>query len=120
MKANIVLPSGKVFPPGAFCFIEPVMHDLNTFKIKQYQVIQKKIDEIEILLAIDEDLRTSGPSLDLIASRIKEIYQQKTGPEVTITVREVPEIKGDPALGKPAPIVVSYVSKEEGYKQFDK
>jgi len=120
MKANIVLPSGKVFPPGAFCFIEPVLHDLNTFKIKQYQVIQKKIDEIEILLAIDEDLRTTGPSFDQIASRIKDIYQQKTGPEVTITVREVSEIKGDPASGKPAPIVVSHVSREEGFKQLDK
>jgi len=120
MKANIVLPNGKVFPPGAFCFIEPVLHDLNTFKIKQYQIVQKKIDEIEIKLAIDEGQRTTGPSFDQIANRIKEMYQQKTGPEVTITVVEVPEIKGEPGSGKPAPIVISYVTRDEGFKQLDK
>jgi phenylacetate-CoA ligase len=120
MKANIVLPNGKVFPPGAFCFIEPVLHDLHTFKVKQYQIIQKKINEIEITLAIDEDQRTIGPSFDQIAVRIKDIYQQKTGPEVTITVVEVSEIPADPKSGKPAPIVLSHVSKDEGFHELDK
>ncbi|MFH1101694.1 MAG: hypothetical protein V1726_06640 [Methanobacteriota archaeon] len=120
MRANIVLPNGTVFPPGAFCFIEPVLNDLKTFKIKQYQVVQTKINEIEILLVIDEDLRTIGPSFEELASRIKKIYQQKTGPEVTITIREVSEIKSDPKTGKPAPIVISYVSRDEGYKQLNK
>jgi phenylacetate-CoA ligase len=120
MKANIVLPNGKVFPPGAFCFIEPVLHDLHTFKIKQYQIIQKKIDDIEIKLVIDEDQRAIGPSFDQIASRIKEMYQQKTGPEVRITVLEVSDIKAEPGTGKPAPIVISYVKRDEGFKQLEK
>lgn len=120
MRTNIVLPNGKVFPPGAFCFIEPVLHDLQTDKVKQYQVVQQKINEIEILLVIDEDLRSIGPSFDQIAAGIKTIYQQKTGPDVSITVREVPEIKGDPRSGKPAPIVISYVTRDEGYNQLDK
>ncbi|HVQ00334.1 MAG TPA: hypothetical protein VMT57_02350 [Candidatus Thermoplasmatota archaeon] len=120
MKANIVLPNGKVFPPGAFCFIEPVLHDLHTFKIKQYQIIQKKVDEVEIKLAIDEDQRNIGPSFEQIASRIKAMYQEKTGPEVTITVVEVSDIQGDQKSGKPAPIVISYVTKDEGFKQLEK
>jgi len=120
IKANIVLPSGKVFPPGAFCFIEPVLHDLKTFKVKQYQVVQKKIDEIEILLVIDEELRHIGASVDEIAEGVKKIYQEKTEPGVTVTVREVEEIKGDPNSGKPAPIVVSNVKPEEVYKILDK
>ena len=51
-----------------------------------------------------------------IAEGIKKIYKEKTGPDVKITVREVKEIKGDPKSGKPAPIVVSHVKPDEGYK----
>jgi len=114
-RANIVLPNGKVFPPGAFCFITPVLHKLNTFKVKQYQIVQKTIDEIYILLVIDEDERNIGPSFEEIAKNIKKIYQQKVGPEVTITVKEVKEIKHDKDASKPAPIVVSHVSRKKGY-----
>ena len=117
MRANIVLPNGKVFPPGTFCFISPVLHDLKTYKVKQYQVVQKKIDEIEILLVIDEDLRDIGASFEEIAQGIKKMYREKAGSGVKITVKEVKEIKGDPKSGKPAPIVVSHVKTEEGYKQ---
>ena len=117
--ANIVLPSGKVFPSGAFCFIESVLHNLKTFKVKQYQIIQKKIDEIEILIVIDNDLRNVGPSVDELFRNIKEIYEQKVGPGVTINVVEVDEIKGEPNSRKPPPIVVSHVTVEQGYKVFD-
>lgn len=119
MRTNIVLPNGKVFPPGAFCFVEPVLHDLHTFKVKQYQVIQQSTHEIEILLAIDEDLRAIGAPASQIIDGIHRIYQEKCGPDVTINVHEVPEIKGDPKSGKPAPIVVSKITREEGFKQID-
>jgi len=117
--ANIVLPGGKVFPSGAFCFIEAVLQKLKTFKVKQYQVIQKKIDEIDILIVIDNDLRNVGPSVDELFRDIKEAYGQKSGPGVTINVVEVDEIKGDPNSSKPPPIVVSHVTAEQGYKVFD-
>lgn len=120
MRTNIVLPGGKVFPPGAFCFIEPIIHDLHTFKIQQYQVVQRKLNEIEVLLVIDEDLRNIGASVDQIKERIQKVYQEKTGPEVTITVKEVSQIPWESTSGKPAPIVISYVSRDEGYKQLDK
>jgi len=114
-RANIILPSGKVFPPGAFCFITPVLHKLKTFKVKQYQVIQKKIDEIEILLIIDEDLRDVGPTVDEIVKNIKEMYLKKVGFGVSINVKEVKEIKHPKDASKPPPIVISHVTQEEGY-----
>lgn len=120
MRGNIVLPNGKVFPPGAFCFISPVLHDLKTYKVKKFQIVQRKIDEIDILLVIDEDLRDKGVSFEEIAKGIKKIYTEKAGPDVKITVKEVKEIKGDPNSGKPAPIVVSHVKLEEGYTVLDK
>lgn len=115
-RANIVLPNGKIFPPGAFCFITPVLHDLKTFKVRQYQVIQKKIDEIDVLLVIDEDLRDEGPSVDLIMEKIKEIYQKKTGTDVNINIKEVKEIKNEKDARKPPPIVITHVKSGEGYK----
>jgi phenylacetate-CoA ligase len=120
MRANIVLPNGKVFPPGAFCFISPVLHKLKTFKVRQYQVIQKKIDEIEILLVIDDDLRDVGPSVDIIMKNIKEIYKKKVGPQVKVNVREVKEIKNKENPRKPPPIVVSHVRLEEGIEAINK
>lgn len=119
MRANIILPNGKVFPPGAFCFILPVLHDLKTYKVKQFQIIQKKIDEIDILLVIDDDLRNTGASFEEIAEGIKKIYTEKAGPDVKITVREVKEIKSDPSSRKPPPIVVSNVKLRDGYKVLD-
>ncbi len=116
LRANIVLPNGKVFPPGAFCFITPILIELGTFKVKQYQVVQKNLHEIEILLVIDEDLRDVGPSVETIKEKIREAYEKKVGSDVTVNVIEVEEIKNPGNSLKPPPIVVSYVSRDEGYK----
>ena len=115
MRANIILPNGKVFPPGAFCFITPVLHKLKTFKVIQYQIVQKKIDEIDILLVIDEDLRNVGPSVDKIAQQIKNNYIKKVGSGVQIKVKEVKEIKKEKNSSKPPPIVISHVKTKDGY-----
>jgi phenylacetate-CoA ligase len=115
MGANIVLSNGKIFPSGAFCFIEPVLNKFNTFKVKQYQIVQKEIDEIDIFLVIDEDLRNVGASVEEIAEEIKHVYQQKVGPDVIITVKEVDEIKNPKDASKPAPIVISHVKTKDGY-----
>ncbi len=109
-RANIVLPNGKVFPPGAFCFISPVLHKLNTFKVKQYQIIQRKIDEIEILLVIDPEMENKPPSFEKIADNIKKVYREKTGPDVKINVKKVDEIVNKKNKREPAPIVISYVN----------
>lgn len=116
MRANIILPNGKIFPPGAFCFISPILHDLKTYKIKQYQIIQHALDKIEILLVQDQKLKDTKPSLKEIAQKIQEVYQQKVGSEVTISVHEVDEISSDIKTGKPAPIVISHVHPKQGEK----
>ena len=108
-RANIVLPNGNVFPPGAFCFITPVLTKLQTFKVKQYQIIQQDLHHIDILLVIDEEQRHIGASVDRIKNEIKKIYEQKVGDDVEITVKEVEEIPHDKNASKPPPIVVSNV-----------
>jgi len=117
VSERIVLPDGRVYPAASFAIISLILKDLGTYKVTQFQIVQTKIDEIEILLVIDDDLREAGPSVDLIFKKIKEAYEEKVGPEVKITVKEVTEIKSPP--NKPLPIVVSNVSLEEGYKALE-
>jgi len=119
IRANIILPNGKVFPPGAFCFIEPILQKYKTFKIKQYQIIQKKIDKIDILIVLDEDLKDKGVKVETLKKEIKEAYNVKVGPEVDVNVIEIDEIKQSKDAHKPPPIVVSLVSQKEGYKTLD-
>ncbi|RLF40467.1 MAG: hypothetical protein DRN12_05360 [Thermoplasmata archaeon] len=109
---NIVLPDGQIIPPSRFLFISEILLNLGTFKVKRFQIIQKKIDEIDILLVIDRDLKEDKPSFDEMAKRIKERYLKETGPEVEINVIEVEEIKEE-ISGKPAPILISYVNQDK-------
>lgn len=114
MNVSIVLPDGQLFPSASFATLSVVLNGLKTRKVKQFQIVQKKIDEIDILLVIDEDLRDEKPSMDILIKRIKEVYQKKVGPKVAINVREVKEIKSEP--GKPSPLVISHVKPEEGFE----
>lgn len=108
-RANIVLPDGKVFPPGAFCFISPVLAKYKTFKVKQYQIIQQDLHHIDVLLVIDEKLRNIGASVETIINEIKKIYQEKAGDQVEISVKEVDKIPHKKNARKPPPIVISHV-----------
>ena len=114
---SVVLPDGRVFPAASFASLYSILNELKTRKVKQFQIIQKKLDEIEILVIIDEDLRNVGPSLEVIFEKIKQIHQKKAGPAVQITVREVQDIPAP--KGKPAPLVISLIKPEKGYKVID-
>ena len=114
---SVVLPDGRVFPAASFASLYSILNDLKTRKVKQFQIVQKKIDEIDILVIIDDDLRNVGPSLDVIFEKIKEIHQKKAGSGVQITVKEVQDIPSQ--KGKPAPLVISHIRPEKGYKVID-
>lgn len=109
--SSVILPDGRVFPSASFAILSVVLNRLKTRKVIQFQIIQKKLDEIDILLIIDEDLRDKDPKVDVLFSKIKEIYQEKVGPDVTINVKEVKKIKSSP--NKPAPLVISNLTQKE-------
>ena len=113
----VVLPDGRVFPSASFAIISVILNDLKTKKVSQFQIVQKKIDEIDILIVIDEDLRDVGVSVDLIIKHITEAYERKVGPDVTINVKEVKEIKS--LKGKPSPLLISHVKINNGYTLVD-
>jgi phenylacetate-CoA ligase len=111
--SNIVLPSGKVYTSTEFLFITSVLKDLKAYHVKRFQIIQNKIDEIEIHLVIDEDLRKKAVPFDEMAKRIKKVYKQKTGPDVKITVKEVRDEDDTLGSGKPIPLVLSYLTSSK-------
>ncbi|MCK4365176.1 MAG: phenylacetate--CoA ligase family protein [Thermoplasmatales archaeon] len=90
---QIILPSGKTVAPFHVTTIPAsVMDDFKSYKIKQFQIIQHKVDDIEVLIVIDENLRKTGPSVEKIIEEIKKRFEQKTGEGVKIRVNEVDEI----------------------------
>ncbi len=93
---TIRLPNGKTIAPFHVTTIPAsVMDDFGTYKIKQFQIIQHKIDYIEVLVVIDENLRNIGPSVKDMIAEIDKRFREKAGPEVTVIVREVNEIPKD-------------------------
>jgi len=117
-STSVVLPNGKVIPAASFAIVSLILKDLKTFKVTQFQIIQDKIDKIDILLVIDDELRDEPPSIDVMFKRIKEVYEDKFGSDIEFKVKEVKKI--DSPKGKPLPLVVSKVKPEEGFKKTEK
>ncbi|HEC89008.1 MAG TPA: phenylacetate--CoA ligase family protein [Thermoplasmatales archaeon] len=92
----IRLPNGETLAPFHVTTIPAmVMDKYNSYKIKQFQIIQHTIDTIEILVVIDEKLRNIGPPVELLLKEIQENFKRKVGADINIKVREVSEIEKD-------------------------
>jgi len=110
ISSSIVLPDGRIYPAGSFSLISTILNKLNTYKIKHYQIIQKTLDEIDILLVFDDELKEQPPSVKTILKTIKKEYEHMVGPQVTINVHEVPLIESHE--GKPPSLVLSHLSQK--------
>jgi phenylacetate-CoA ligase len=110
---SIVLPNGDLIPPFSVTGIpNKVMHKFKTDKIQQFQIIQQSLNEIDILIVIDENLRNVGPSVDEIFEELRRRYMEKIGGGVEINVKEVDRIvEGRPGSVAPPPVVISKVNK---------
>lgn len=92
----IHLPNGKTLAPFHVTTIPAmVMDEYNSYKIKQFQIIQHTIDDIEILVVIDEKLRNIGPPVKLLLEKIQKRFKKTVGSDVNINIREVSEIEKD-------------------------
>jgi phenylacetate-coenzyme A ligase PaaK-like adenylate-forming protein len=112
---SIVLPDGRIFPPATFTLIPgEVTQHYGIDKIQQFQIIQHKKDEIEILIVINEKLRDVGPSVEKLLNGIKQRYQKLVGGDINIKVREVNKVKKDERSSTlPSSIVLSYVEHND-------
>jgi replicative DNA helicase len=91
------------------------MNDFNSYKLKQFQIIQHEIDDVEVLIVIDKKLRNIEPSVEKIANEIKKRFQEKIGKGVKIRINEVDEIQS----GVRSDYIKLVVSKVKSKKKVD-
>jgi phenylacetate-CoA ligase len=107
---SIVLPSGKIIPPSSITGIPAkVMEKMDTKKILQFQILQKTIDKVEVLIVIDEELRSIGPSVEEIFRELKKKFEERFDGEVEVEIKEVKKIEKPANLDTPPPVVTSMV-----------
>ena len=112
---SIILPDGGLIPPSSFTGIpHHIMHNLNTDKINRFQIIQHSINEVEILIVVDEELRNVGPKITEIKQELKKAFQKKLGKNIKISVSEVKQITMvRPGSATPPPVAISKVKRQQ-------
>jgi len=91
----IYLPDGKTLSPLAVTGIPAkTMEYFNSYKIKHFQIVQHQLDDIEIKVVIDEKKDPKITS-EKIITELKKRFEDKIGPEVSITVTQQDEIKNE-------------------------
>ncbi|MCD6171532.1 MAG: phenylacetate--CoA ligase family protein [Thermoplasmata archaeon] len=110
---SIILPDGKLVPPSAVMWIPgEVATELNSTKIKRFQLHQYKPDEVEVWIVFGDG---KGPSKDKLKDKIVERYEEKFEHKVKVVAKEVDEIK-DENPQSPTPLVVSKIEYKNWLK----
>lgn len=108
----IILPDGKIFPPATIPMpLAEAANTFNTYQIRRFQFVQKKIDDIEIRIEIDEEQRNKNVAVARLLEEIKKNYQELVGDAVEITVNEVKHVKKVRGATSP-PLIISKLRKK--------
>jgi phenylacetate-CoA ligase len=110
---SIVLPNGDLIPPFTLTGIpHKVMQMFKTEKLLRFQIVQEKIDEIDVLLILDEKLKNAEPKNEIIFKELKKQLQHKLGKNIKINVKEVEKIQTIRSrTAAESPVVISKISK---------
>ncbi len=110
---SIVLPNGDLLPPFVLTGIpHKVMNMFKTDKLLKFQIVQEKIDQIDVLLILDKKLKDIKPKNDLIFNEIKKQLLQKLGNNIKVNVKEVDKIQTIRSrTAAESPVVISKVRK---------
>jgi phenylacetate-CoA ligase len=107
----IHLPSGKKIAPFKVTTIPAsIMDELNTFKIRQFQIIQHSINELEVKIIFDEKQKNKKPTEEIICKKLKEKFKQETFNEIDIVINEVKDISKDEE-SRMVKVIVSKLNK---------
>jgi len=112
---SIVLPNGDLIPPFALTGIpHKVMHMFKTEKLRRFQIVQEKVDQIDVLLILDKKLRNVEPKNELIFKELKKQLQQKLGKNIKINIKEVEKIQAlRSRTAAESPVVISKVQNKK-------
>lgn len=92
----IVLPNSQTISPLTITGIPAkIMEEYNSYIIKQFQLIQHKIDEIEMLVIIDEKQKNTDITVNDLFNELKKRISEKIGEEIKVNITQVNEIQKD-------------------------
>ncbi len=84
---------GRVLLPSSIGEIHGrILYELKTNKIKHTRIIQNSLNDIEIKLMIDKNIKEKKPSVEEIFSVLMEGYKEKVGKDVNIEIKEVKKL----------------------------
>jgi phenylacetate-CoA ligase len=111
MTDLIMLPDGKLLSPLTVTGIPAkVMEKHNSYKIKQFQIIQQDRNNIDVLIVIDPKMRDKGVSVEDLFRDMKKQFEERIGNKINININEVDSIQKDNRLDY-VQVVISKVKK---------
>jgi phenylacetate-CoA ligase len=103
---SIFLPDGKIVLPSSLSrFFGEISEKIDITKLKRSQLIQHKLNKLEMVTLVNDDLRNAEPSLEKIFETIRKELKEKYGPDIDIAFRETDHF--DPHI----PGIVSKIDK---------
>lgn len=110
---RVYTPDGKYITPVFFTrSVDIATRTLKTDKIIQYQIVQKSLDEIEILIVINENQRDDPPSLEILFAEIKKEYYKMFGNTFHFEIKDVKKVIESDNTSKPPPLIISKLDKQ--------
>jgi phenylacetate-coenzyme A ligase PaaK-like adenylate-forming protein len=92
----IKLPSNRTITPLSITGIPAkVMEKYNSYKIKQFQIVQLDLHHIKVYIVIKENMRNVGISVEILFNDMKQLFKKILGPEIKVDIIETDEIQKD-------------------------
>jgi len=111
---QIKSPDGRYITPVYFTRgIDAALQNLNTDKVLQYQIVQQKVDKIDILIVVNEDKRNEPPRIEILIEEIKKEYYKLFGDTFEFDIKEVDKVIGSNNKNKPPPYSISKINGTE-------
>ena len=109
----IILPNGKYLTPAILIIgIHNAIEKIKTDKVKQFQIIQKSIHEVEILIVIDENQIDKPPSIEKLFKNIEQEYNILFENLIDIKIKSVKNVIKENKTYKPAPLIISKINNK--------
>ena len=107
----IYLPDGETLSPLSVTGIPAkVMEKFNCYKIKQFQIIQHSLKDIEILILLDKKQKKVGVTDEEILKELHKKFSEKIGDNVKIKITQTNEIQKD-AKANQVKVIISKIKK---------
>jgi len=108
---TIILPDGKIIPPLSLTGIpNHVMQDFKSELIQQFQIIQRKLDEIEVLIVINKNSKAKEPSTKKIFDELEKRFKEKLGKDINVKIKEVDDVERNFGMDRIVRQVISLVN----------